>query len=157
MIQYFRGDGNHPIGIMVAIYDEAKNVVKIGWSKCNKKDKFEKERGLKIARSRAESCNSELPIPSSREFLVQEIETVKDADNTDRLVQVPMLVVIPNLIDQYETFISRVVTYFKSVPIENFNICGPVAEDNSSIYSALVRDARTHDLDRQAVRNSEKA
>lgn len=156
MIQYFRGDGNHPIGIMVAIYDEAKNVVKIGWSKCNKKDKFDKERGLKIARSRAESCNSELPIPSSREFLVDEIETVRDGDLPDRLVKVPVSVIVPNLLSQYEIFIERVVTYFKSVPIENFNICGPVAEDNSSIYSTLVRDARNHDLDRQAIRKAEK-
>ena len=70
MIQYFRGDGNHPIGIMVALFDEKTNTVKIGWSKCNKKDKFDKERGLKIARLRAESGTSELPIPSSREFLV---------------------------------------------------------------------------------------
>lgn len=155
MIQYFRGDGNHPIGVMVAIYNDEEKTVSIGWSKCNKKDQFEKEKGLKIARSRT-AAGSELAIPSSREFYNEMIEKVKDADTGD-IVDVPMFEVIPNLREQYKVFIERVVTYFKSVAPNNFLICGPNNPEAQSEMLTLVIDIRNADIDRQAARKTENA
>lgn len=152
MIQYFRGDGNHPIGVMVAIYNEAEKSVRIGWSKCNKKDQFEKEKGLKIARSRT-AAGSELAIPASREFYNEVIEKVKDADTGD-VVDVQMFEVIPNLQEQYKVFIERVVTYFKSVAPSNFVICGPNDVDSLHEMLTLVIDIRNADIDRQAARKT---
>ena len=49
LISYVRNpDNNERIGVIVAI-----SVDNIGWSQCNKKDKFDKERGKEIALGRA--------------------------------------------------------------------------------------------------------
>lgn len=151
MIQYFRGDNRHPIGVMVAIHSE-EDVVRIGWSKCNKKDQFDKTKGLKIARMRT-LAGSELAIPASREFICEETELVKDA-NEDRTIEVPMLQVIENLQSQYNIFIERVVTYFKSVNPANFVICGP--DEDQMEYALMVTSFRNADLDRQAARKTEQ-
>jgi hypothetical protein len=148
MLQYFRGDGNHSIGVMIAMHNEEDNIVHIGWSKCNKKDKFNKERGIKIARGRALS-ETKVAVPSSREFVNVITDYIEDA-NTGNIVEVPMYIVIENLQKQYKTFISRVVTYFKSV--EKFTVCG--SEVFQLDYANLVEDTRTLDIDRQAIRKA---
>lgn len=53
IIQYIREEDRTPIGCMVAIGDN--NGVNIGFSLCNKWDKFNKERGIFIAENRAKS------------------------------------------------------------------------------------------------------
>ena len=151
MIQYFRGDGNHPIGIMAAIFSDEDNIVRIGWSKCNKKDQFEKERGFKIARARA-FAGSALTIPVSREFgkIVNKVITVdKDPDDPTDIPDAVenAFMVIPNIAGQYEIFVRRIVTYFKSVPVENFYVCG-------QIPLSVIVDARNADLDRMAAREA---
>lgn len=146
MIQYLRGDGNHPIGVLVALYNEDTQEVRIGWSKCNKKDQFDKSKGLKIARARAEH-GSEVHIPSSREFtkvMPVRIEGVA--------VDAFSKVILP-LPDQYNSFIVRVVTYFKSVSLDHFLICGPT--DEQMDFVNLVVDARNDDIDRQRIKAEE--
>jgi len=147
MIQYFRGDGNHPIGAMVAIYDEIANTVRIGWSKCNKKDTFVRDRALTVARKRTEA-GSILNIPSSRQFIKHETRLIEDAENIGFFFDLPMEVVIPSLPEQYEIFVKRVVTYFKSVPVENFYVCGP--EDDMT--AIVIKDAREADIERQSIK-----
>ena len=151
MIQYFRGDDRHPIGVMVAIHNEANNTVRIGWSKCNKKDQFDKVKGLKIARLRT-LAGSELAVPASRSFISKEVEIVHDAVDVSRIVEVPMTIVIENLRVQYNLFIERVVIYFKTVEPENFIICGPV--EDHRFYNNMVKSFRIADIDRQAIRKS---
>ena len=151
MIQYLRGDGNHPIGVLVALYKEETQEVRIGWSKCNKKDQFEKNKGLKIARARAAN-DSRVAIPSSREFLKEVNQKVIVDDET--IAEVPALKVIPNLKEQYERFIVRVVTYFKAISPDHFFVCGPEAEQMEFVNTVV--DARNDDIDRQR-RKAEEA
>ena len=148
MIQYLRGDGNHPIGVMVAIFNEEDKIVHIGWSKCNRKDEFCREKGLMIARSRT-MAGSVLPIPASREFYKDELVTSHDSI-TNAVIQYPSVVVVPRLQTQYEHFITRVVTYFKSVTLNNFIVCCP--SDMVIHYANLMADTRNKDLERQAAR-----
>lgn len=49
LIEYVRNKNRHPIGVVVAV---GKN--KIGWSKCNKQDKWDRNLGIQIAKNRAE-------------------------------------------------------------------------------------------------------
>lgn len=51
LIQYIKDSKQKRIGVMYA-YKDDKNI-KIGWSKCNKLDRFNRERGLEIAIGRA--------------------------------------------------------------------------------------------------------
>lgn len=48
LIEYYRNENGIRQGVVVST---GKNIV--GWSLCNKKDKFEKERGIQIALARA--------------------------------------------------------------------------------------------------------
>ena len=148
MIQYLRGDGNHPIGVMVAIYNDETKTVHIGWSKCNRKDQFSREHGLMIAKSRT-LAGSILAIPASREFYKAELITAHDT-LTNTTIDYPSVVIIPRLQEQYELFITRVVTYFKSVTLNNFIVCCP--RDMVIHYANLITDARNKDLERQAAR-----
>jgi hypothetical protein len=52
VIQYIRSKNNLPSGVLVAIKSE--NGFRIGYSLCNKKDRFNKSMALKIAMGRAE-------------------------------------------------------------------------------------------------------
>lgn len=57
LVQYVRNAGNHPIGVVVATGQD-----KIGWSLLNKKDRWNREKGLFIAQNRSENgFNSEIP------------------------------------------------------------------------------------------------
>ena len=46
--EYVRDRNGHPLGVVVALGKKD-----VGWSLCNKKDKFDKEFGLMIAKGRA--------------------------------------------------------------------------------------------------------
>ena len=48
LIEYLRDKNGNPIGVAVAVSKED-----IGWSLCNKRDKFNKQRALEIAVGRA--------------------------------------------------------------------------------------------------------
>lgn len=148
MIQYFRGDNNHTIGVMMAIYNEIEDSVSIGWSKCNKKDNFDKVIGRSITKGRILNGSS-LEIPSTRSYTKQEFKEFVNV-SMDCTVVLPFEVEIPNIKTQYEEFIKRVVTYFKSVSITRFFINSP--EDKKLYYESLVSDARNADLDRQLAR-----
>lgn len=50
ILQYIRNRNNQPIGIMVA--DIIDGTMRIGISRCNKKDRFNKNRGMAIATGR---------------------------------------------------------------------------------------------------------
>ena len=56
LIKYKRNDHGHPIGVLVATGRE-----EVGFSLCNKKDKWDKEKALMIAIRRAENGFSKLP------------------------------------------------------------------------------------------------
>lgn len=51
LINYVRDKKGRPFGVVVAT---GRNL--IGWSKCNKSDKWNRELGLKIAANRSSSC-----------------------------------------------------------------------------------------------------
>ena len=53
-VQYIRDKHNNPRGIMVAVVDKPAKTVKIGYSLCSPKDRFNKEFGLELACKRAE-------------------------------------------------------------------------------------------------------
>jgi len=48
LVKYTRDKNGHRNGVVVAVDHGV-----VGWSKCNKKDKFNKELGLRIAEGRA--------------------------------------------------------------------------------------------------------
>ena len=93
LVEYIRGNKNKKIGIMVSFIRDDKLV--IGFSKCNKKDEFDKERGLQIARERAIIWNKfydsdkEYKIPKSCE-------------------------------DQFIKFVNRTLRYFKYSVLPNW-------------------------------------
>ena len=53
-VQYIRDKHNNPRRIMVAVVDKPSKTVKIGYSLCSPKDRFNKEFGLELACKRAE-------------------------------------------------------------------------------------------------------
>lgn len=53
IIQYIRNNKGKPLGILVATKDDKG--FSIGYSLCNKRDRFDKERGLDIAFGRADT------------------------------------------------------------------------------------------------------
>lgn len=59
VIQYVRNNKKIPHGVVVAIKTE--NGFRIGYSLCNKKDRFNKRMALKIALGRAGNITDELP------------------------------------------------------------------------------------------------
>lgn len=57
LVQYVRNARNHPIGVVVSTGPNT-----IGWSLLNKKDHWDREKGIFIARNRAENgFNSKIP------------------------------------------------------------------------------------------------
>jgi hypothetical protein len=52
IVQYIRNGRNQRIGVVVAIDAE-----RVGWSVCNKKDHFDKEKAVRLAVGRAELAN----------------------------------------------------------------------------------------------------
>ena len=85
IFEYVRDTNRRKIGILVAL-----NKNQIGWSKCNiKKDRFDKEMGLKIAIGRANKA----PL-----FLMENYELPRDIHYNIR------------------PFINRVCRYFKHEP-----------------------------------------
>lgn len=54
MLMYLRDKRRQKIGLVVAVPDEEYGIVRIGWAFCHsKKDRFTKERGLNVAKGRA--------------------------------------------------------------------------------------------------------
>jgi hypothetical protein len=51
LIEFVRGKYGHRVGVVVATITP-DNFIGIGWSKCCKRDNFDKSRGLLIARGR---------------------------------------------------------------------------------------------------------
>ena len=70
LVKYVRDDKNHRIGVVVAM-----NKTQIGWSRCNKKDKFDKLRGLGIAINRAQHHK---PTKSSHSGMVLPVAEMQD-------------------------------------------------------------------------------
>lgn len=63
VIQYIRNKKNIPCGVLVAV--KQNNKYNIGYSLCNKRDRFSKQMALKIAIGRAmenNSCNFPHPV-----------------------------------------------------------------------------------------------
>lgn len=65
VIQYVRKNGR-PLGAIVAVKGE--HGFRIGYSLCNKRDRFKKETGLKIAFGRADTWSS-IPGDTPREIM----------------------------------------------------------------------------------------
>lgn len=63
LIQYVRNKHGHPIGILYCAGEYNKEIV-VGWSLCSKRDKFNKQLGLTIAKNRI-VCYREMRIPDS--------------------------------------------------------------------------------------------
>lgn len=61
IIQYIRYNNGDPRGVLVAVKFE--NNFRIGYSLCNKKDRFSKDMALKIALGRAYTGNPNCVIP----------------------------------------------------------------------------------------------
>lgn len=68
IISYIRDDQRTPYGVVVAIKDGGE--IRYGFSMCNPKDKWDKHRGIKIARSRALSHDFLLPISKKKQFAI---------------------------------------------------------------------------------------
>jgi len=60
LITYVRDKNGQRVGAVVALLKEG-NTIGLGWSKCNKQDKFDKERAKAIAKARAAFANADLP------------------------------------------------------------------------------------------------
>jgi hypothetical protein len=52
LVQYVRNNKGQPRGVVIAFKDNS-NQVQLGWSLCNKRDKFDKQIGLHTAVERA--------------------------------------------------------------------------------------------------------
>jgi len=71
MVKYIRktrNGKNVKVGVFYAVESDCRGIVRIGWSKANEKagDKFDKERGLIIAKHRSQANPANLPyMPSS--------------------------------------------------------------------------------------------
>jgi hypothetical protein len=64
LVSYLRDEDRNPVGVMVAIGPN-----QIGWAFCNKKDRFNKKLGVKIALNRANvGTNHQVPIRWQGEF-----------------------------------------------------------------------------------------
>jgi len=84
-------------GVLVALLCK-DNIVRIGWSLCNKKDKFTK-RGLEIAIERAEKHTTVVPhsIHSQLENFILRVKTYyKDKEVEINIIQPNKLIVQPN-------------------------------------------------------------
>lgn len=61
IVQYIRDNLRNPTGVVVAdvvkMFDGSFEIA-VGWSRCNKKDRFNKKRGKEIALGRATAKNS---------------------------------------------------------------------------------------------------
>lgn len=68
LIQYKRRKNGHPMGVVVAI-----DANKIGWSMCHKDDKWDREKALHIATSRAISSTSLTKVPHTMRELVNKM------------------------------------------------------------------------------------
>lgn len=77
LMQYIRGKGNHPIGVMVAEKLSDHTVV-VGVSKCNTKmDRFDKDLGIRIAEGRIsahKNRSSVCGVPQSVEYDVDQFK-----------------------------------------------------------------------------------
>lgn len=90
VIQYVRKNGR-PFGVVVAVKGE--DGFRIGYSLCNKKDRFKKETGLKIAFGRADVWSS-IPHETPKEIMAAMpsfIERCKKYYRTDKAPQVESL------------------------------------------------------------------
>ncbi len=81
MVKQFIRDANHdPIGVVVAIPNE-ENGYNLGWSVCNKHDKFHRETGTSIAIGRAYmGVKSKVPNRTIRDYVLSSERTVEDDD-----------------------------------------------------------------------------
>ena len=89
--EYIRNKKNNKVGLLTA--EQINGSVYVAWSKCCKKDKFNKEEGQKLCRQRAE-----------------QLKTVwtTEADSTG-------LPAIPDTVKkQYRNFVFRAIKCFKS-------------------------------------------
>jgi hypothetical protein len=59
LITYVRDKNGHKIGAVVALVKD--DTIRVGWSKCNKQDKFNKQMALMIASVRAKRATIDLP------------------------------------------------------------------------------------------------
>jgi hypothetical protein len=62
--EYVRNKENAPVGLVLATVVNGK--VAVGWSKACKRDKFDRELGIKIATGRA-AFGSDIPLPTGYE------------------------------------------------------------------------------------------
>lgn len=81
LVKYTRDNKNHMNGVVVAIGKD-----QIGWSKCCKRDKFDKELALRIAFGRAHKCNCDGPPPLPPVFIPQSMlgEALQMLDRASR-------------------------------------------------------------------------
>lgn len=95
--QYLRDDNNHPYGVMYAFCDD--RYYYIGISICNRKfDKFNKTKGLRIAKQRAKTVHL-------NKFLMNAIQ-----DEKYHLVR---KYIPSHAIDQFLKFWKRCMVYYK--------------------------------------------
>lgn len=65
--------------VFVSAFNEEKNLIKVGYALCNKKDEFNKKRGLEIARGRCNSIINRENVPNSiRDLFHAFVETEKN-------------------------------------------------------------------------------
>lgn len=62
VIQYLRNKKGVPYGVLVAVKNPDSRY-RVGYSVCNRKDRFSKQRALEIAIGRAEVCSDLGPTP----------------------------------------------------------------------------------------------
>jgi hypothetical protein len=89
LIRYIRNRRGEPRGVAVVLRDEDE--ICYGYSLCNPVDRWDKQKGLKIAVSRALSKNYDLP----------------EAENT-----------LKELEDCFRHLSNRAINYFKDLPKE---------------------------------------
>jgi hypothetical protein len=94
LIRYIRDNHNRPYGVVVALKDE--NSVRYGYSLQNKRDKWDRSTGLKIALARASSGNYKLPLSEKLSGKV---------------------------IENFRFLSERAVKYYKSLPKQEVEFC----------------------------------
>ena len=62
IILYVRNRKRQPVGVVVARKNESGRVM-FGWSRCNRKDRFDKYLGLELARGRTLGWLSSVEVP----------------------------------------------------------------------------------------------
>lgn len=96
LVQYVRNKRRQIMGVVLArlvlVGPAGKEIVALGWSKCCKKDRFDKDFGLVIARNRAECRAIE--------------DRVSDTDIPQSLKNV------------YEKVLARAIKYFKDKEVK---------------------------------------